>query len=181
MLTLLIEEFFPDKFEQYSESNFKMSCQYRRYSMNVPHFLHNKPHHFVKHCLQKHNLASNADLNGLILVDHGIFEVKSFSDESKSYIVNFSNENNMPKCTCNDWLKSAYLCKHFFLIFRKHPHNWSWQPLSSLYRESPFLNIDIKNDLILNQSIVCKCNHANKHVQVNSSTKLNVIKVQFSR
>ncbi|XP_065664303.1 uncharacterized protein LOC136086019 isoform X3 [Hydra vulgaris] len=164
MLTVLIEEFFPDKLDHYSESNFKMNCQYRRYSSNIPEYLHNRPHHFVKHCLQKIDLANKTDLNGVILKEHGVFKVNSFSDKNKNYMVYFGDKDTMPKCTCVAWLQSAYLCKHFFLIFRKYPQSWSWQSLSSLYRESPFLNIDIKNDLILKEPLIYKCNHVNNNI-----------------
>nr|XP_047139929.1 uncharacterized protein LOC124815340 [Hydra vulgaris] len=153
MLTV-IEEFFSDKLEHNSESNFKMNCQYRRYSNNIPEYLHNRPHHFVKHCLQKIDLANKTDLDVVLLNDHGLFKANSFSDKNKNYIVYFGDKDTMPKCTCVAWSQSAYLCKHFFLIFRKYPQAWSWQSLSFLYRESPFLNIDIKNDLILQEPFI---------------------------
>ena len=47
----------------------------------------------------------------------------------------------MPYCTCCDWKSSAYLCKHFFAIFRKFTA-WQWNALSPLYRNSPFLTLD---------------------------------------
>nr|XP_047133456.1 uncharacterized protein LOC124811602 isoform X2 [Hydra vulgaris] len=69
MLTLLIEEFFADKFEHYSESNYKMSCEYKRYSASVPEYLLNRPCHFVKHCLKKQDLANSVDINGVKIKD----------------------------------------------------------------------------------------------------------------
>ena len=59
----------------------------------------------------------------------------------ESYEVHFGNENEMPKCSSFDWIKSDYLCKHFFAIFEKYP-SWPFDTLSSLYRNSPFLNLD---------------------------------------
>ena len=32
--------------------------------------------------------------------------------------------------------------KHFFAIFRKYSEVWSWNALSNLYKNSPFLNLD---------------------------------------
>ena len=59
----------------------------------------------------------------------------------QSYEVHFGNENEMPKCSSFDWIKSGYLFKHFFAIFEKYP-SWPFDTLSSLYRNSPFLNLD---------------------------------------
>ncbi|XP_047129907.1 uncharacterized protein LOC124809929 [Hydra vulgaris] len=150
-----------------------MNCQYRCYSSNIPEYLHNRPHHFVKHCLQKIDLANKTDLDIVLLNNHGLFKVNSFSDKNKSYIVYFGDKDAMPKCTCVAWLQSAYLCKHFFLIFRKYPQSWSWQSLSPLYWESPFLNIDIKNDLILKESFIYKCNHVKNNINENDVTDNN--------
>ncbi|XP_047123038.2 uncharacterized protein LOC124806314 [Hydra vulgaris] len=162
MLTLLIEEFFADKFEKYSESNYKMDCRFKQYNSNVPEYLINRLHHFIKHCLAKQNLANNTDLNKVQMKDPGVFVVNSFSIANKNYLVNFGDEKNMPKCSCNDWFKSSYLCKHFFIIFRKYPLTWGWESISSLYRSSPFLNIDtFTNDFVLSKSNIIKCNHVN--------------------
>ncbi|XP_065640166.1 uncharacterized protein LOC136072769 isoform X2 [Hydra vulgaris] len=162
MLTHLIEEFFADKFEKYSESNYKMDCRFKQYNSNVPEYLINRPHHFIKHCLAKQNLANNTDLNKVQMKDPGVFVVNSFSIANKNYLVNFGDEKNMPKCSCNDWFKSSYLCKHFFIIFRKYPLTWGWESISSLYRSSPFLNIDtFTNDFVLSKSNIIKCNHVN--------------------
>ncbi|XP_065662834.1 uncharacterized protein LOC136085454 [Hydra vulgaris] len=130
-----------------------MSCEYKRYSASVLEYLLNRPRHFVKHCLKKKDLANSVDINGVKIKDHGIFLINSFSDKHKSYAVSFGDKSNMPKCTCNDWLRSGYLCKHFFLVFRKFPQTWSWDSLSLLYRQSPFLNLDInKKDITMNDS-----------------------------
>ena len=59
----------------------------------------------------------------------------------QSYEVHFGNENEMPKCSSFDWIKSGYLFKHFFAIFEKYP-SWPFDTLSSLYRNNPFLNLD---------------------------------------
>ncbi|XP_065657614.1 uncharacterized protein LOC136082384 [Hydra vulgaris] len=167
MLTLLIEEFFADKFEKYSESNYKMDCRFKQYSSNVPEFLINRPHHFIKHCLEKQNLANNTDLTKVQMKDPGVFVVNSFSVANKNYLVHFGDEKNMPKCSCNDWFRSSYLCKHFFVIFRKYPLTWGWESISSLYRSSPFLNIDtFTNDFVLSKSNIFKYNHVN-HISFN--------------
>ena len=49
----------------------------------------------------------------------------------------------MPKCSCIDWSRTGYPCKYFFAIFNKYPA-WSWNDLSKLYTENPFLNLDLE-------------------------------------
>ena len=57
------------------------------------------------------------------------------------YNVDFgSNETKLP-CSCPDWKMSAYLCKHFFAIFKKYA-SWDWNSLSKLYKNSPYLTLD---------------------------------------
>ena len=56
--------------------------------------------------------------------------------------MSFGNDENMPYRTCCSWKKSYYPCKHFFAVFLKFP-NWSWDALSSLYVNSPYLQPDI--------------------------------------
>ena len=56
--------------------------------------------------------------------------------------MHFGNKNEMPKCSYLDCLKSGYLCENFIAIFEKYP-KWRFNTLSTtLYRNSPFLNLD---------------------------------------
>ena len=60
-----------------------------------------------------------ADLSAINIVRHGVFSVKSFTNnESERYIVDFGDDETMPKCACQDWALSYYPCKHFFAVFR---------------------------------------------------------------
>ncbi|XP_065651150.1 uncharacterized protein LOC136079345 [Hydra vulgaris] len=144
MLTLLIEEFFTDKLESYTDANFKMDARYRRYGCWVSKYLFNRPRSLVKHCLLRKSTADYMDLNTVVMMKHGIFTVSSTIDSSTKYFVHFGDENIMPKCTCYDWISTGYPCKHFFAIFKKYPA-WSWNTLSKLYVNSPFLNLDEDN------------------------------------
>ena len=53
----------------------------------------------------------------------------------------FGDDENMPSCSCPAWSELYYLCKHFFSIFEKFPL-WSWEHLSYLHMNSPFVNLD---------------------------------------
>ena len=66
----------------------------------------------------------------------------SFTNKlSKCCKVYFGNEHKMPKCSCYDWCKTGYLCKHFFAVFEKFP-SWSLNALSPIYINSPFLDLN---------------------------------------
>ena len=118
------------------------SSQYRSYNKSIPPYLHNRPRSFVLNCLEKRGIVLPSDLTGITCQGKGSFSVSRFSDNVReSYEVHFGNENEMPKCSCLDWIKSGYLCKHFFSIFEKHP-SCPFNILSSLYRNGPFLNLN---------------------------------------
>ncbi|XP_065682326.1 uncharacterized protein LOC124811828 [Hydra vulgaris] len=70
MLTILIEEFFPDKYQSYIEKNFKMDSRYRHYAKIIPSFLINRPREMVTHCLKKISLAESFDLGKVSMINH---------------------------------------------------------------------------------------------------------------
>ena len=88
-------------------------------------------------------LAGNMGASGIINTG-GNFLVLSFSDNQKEiYELFFGDTLSMPKCSYSDWSRTGYRCKHFFAIFNKYPA-WSWSDLSKLYKENPFLNLDLE-------------------------------------
>ena len=94
----------------------------------------------------KINEAKHYDKTGIVMVADGMFRFLSFQEGSrKVYHVSYGDNLNMLRCTCCSWLDSAYPCKHFFAIMQKYL-NWSWLQLSSLYRNSPFLKLDLRED-----------------------------------
>ena len=104
------------------------SSKYRSYNKSIPPYLHNRPKSFVLNCLEKRGIALSSDLTGITCQGKGSFSVSSFlNNVRESYEVHSGNENEMPclldwiKCSYFDWIKSGYLCKHFFAIFEKYP------------------------------------------------------------
>jgi len=92
--------------------------------------------------MEKMSMASRADLSGISCIGIGTFSIQSFTDHTKeSYILTFGDGVNLPSCTCCDWEKTRYPCKHFFAVARKFPA-WSFDSMSPIYRESVFLNLD---------------------------------------
>ena len=88
-------------------------------------------------------LASCIDESQIHMRGNGQFTVKSNSRNPlcEPYRVCFGDAATMPSCTCMDWRTSAFPCKHFFAVCNKYPQ-FSWDSLSPLYINSPFLKLD---------------------------------------
>nr|XP_047123076.1 uncharacterized protein LOC105846387 [Hydra vulgaris] len=112
--TILIENYFPDLYNRYCKINTRQSGNFRRYSSYLPTFLHHRPRHFVKHCLQKMSLASHIDLSGVFVKETGKFACSSFANSAEFHHISFGDSVTMPNCTCQDWKRTGYFCKHFF-------------------------------------------------------------------
>ena len=89
------------------------------------------------------SIARALDSSGVIRKDMGEFVIVDFIGNltKEKYITKFGNDNCMPSCTCYNWRRTGYPCKHFFLIFEKFPA-WNWEALPHLYTQSPFLCLD---------------------------------------
>ena len=74
----------------------------------------------------------------------------------------------MPKCSCYDWCKTGYLCKHFFAVFEKFP-SCSFNALSSIYINSPFLNLDKTVIPLLKENTLPDATHAKKQNEIVSN------------
>ena len=68
-------------------------------------------------------------------ISNGCFQVDGKTS------VKFGDDSTYPYCSCSEWRHNRLPCKHFCLIFANIP-GWGWEKLSSLYRESPLLNLD---------------------------------------
>ena len=73
--------------------------------------------------------------------EHVEFLVKSQSDCGKSYKVQFGDFHTMPSCSCFDWQKHHWPCKHFLAIYKHFP-GWGWERMSPSYTLSPYFTID---------------------------------------
>ena len=137
---LLRRCFFP----RYVELNTRCSEGYRRYSSDVPKYLHNKPRPFVNHCRQHIISAVEVEPQHIKEVCNGIedgqFQVQSQSSNTW-YSLSFGAGDVMPRCSCPDFCHTGLLCKHFFAIFDHYP-KWQWGSLPEKYRENPHLSLD---------------------------------------
>ena len=67
----------------------------------------------------------------------------------EKYHIRFGDTEEILPCSCHDWKKTGYLCKKFFLVFRKFPC-WHWDALSPLYRNSPLMLDSLPDDRNIN-------------------------------
>ena len=153
----------------YCDMNIFYCSQYWSYNKGIPYYLHDKPQEFVLHCLERWKIALGSDLSGITCQRKGLFSVMSFTNNlSECYKVYFGNEHEMPKCSCYDWCKTGYLCKHFFAVFEKFP-SCSFNALSSIYINSPFLNLDKTVIPLLKENTLPDATHAKKQNEIVSN------------
>ena len=137
---MLVETYVPDCRQRYLQRNVQLSSAYRRYNAQIPSYLHNRPSHFIKHCLKAK--FSSGDLRECdVLCVHtvkGVFSVRSSLQNSRFHEVNLGE----PKCTCEQWGKFHYPCKHFFGVFKFFANEWNFDSLPSQYRNSVFITLD---------------------------------------
>ena len=104
-----------------------------RYAGNIDEYLQNRPHPMIRHCLLKKGLQENMDNTGIRITNVGKFSVCYYKkSEKRIYNLHFGDDERIPYCSCPDWKISAYLCKHFFAVFKKFPAR-DWNSLSVLY------------------------------------------------
>ena len=117
------------------EGNTKLQASFRRYNPNIPPYLRERPHHILKHCLEKHALAESMRSSYVEVIDvaNGVFAVRSQSDtdNKRNYRVQF----NQPSCECYNWERQRMPGKHFFAVFL-HVPAWSFERLPIPYRDS---------------------------------------------
>lgn len=146
------------------ELNTRCSEGYRRYSSDVPKYLHNKPRPFVNHCRQRITSAAEVDPQHIKEVcdgpEIGQFQVRSQS-RNTWYNLSFAAGDVMPHCSCPDFCHTGLLCKHFFAIFEYY-QKWQWDSLPEKYRESPHLSLDREH--VLTDLTKCQSNEENHSI-----------------
>lgn len=150
LFEVIVDEFLPHQLKLYIDSNIKLSESYRMYHKEIPNFLHRRPLFFIKHvyqryCAAKSALSQHEDVEDL---GDGLFKVKS---ETRKYahIVNF----NIPNCTCEDFQKYFFPCKHMCAVFISPKNNVCFDDLSETYRTSPYITIDEKYNVFKNDDV----------------------------
>ena len=70
----------------------------------------------------------------------GEFKVKSSSNSKLFYNVDLQ----VPRCSCEAWLKCHFPCKHFFAVFNTFDE-CSFNTLPESYKNSVFITLDVSH------------------------------------
>ena len=98
----------------------------------IPEYLHNRPPHFVRHCLRSQFEATEFAEN----------DAKCVSFEKGEFLVRSSaNSTKLPSCKCDSWRKTHFHCKHIFAVFNFF-EEWNFHSLPHSYRNSVFITLD---------------------------------------
>lgn len=141
LMRVVIQDFLPDLFQNYVMLNYRASSNFKAYDASIPHYLHNRPRTVVQHCMKRlHSIDHNFGSGDIDKRIDGTSEAYTVKSTDKRYQVTMGSEKEFPNCTCEDFRRNFLPCKHFFAVFKFF--NQSWNNLSPLYIESPFLNLD---------------------------------------
>ncbi|EDO34732.1 predicted protein [Nematostella vectensis] len=107
---VLVESYLPESYQNYCDQNLRQSSQYRRFT-NVPEYLHDRPVHFIKHCLKRFAARE--------------FQVKASKDANWLYTVNLQT----PCCSSEAWARSYFPYKKRLKITSHEYHKVLRKPL----------------------------------------------------
>ena len=57
LVTMLLNTFLPERYQLYAKENNKLASTITTYNANIPTYLHERPHNFVKHMLKRQDVA----------------------------------------------------------------------------------------------------------------------------
>ena len=98
----------------------------------IPAFLYNKPKIFVQHCLKRLIPMEDIERKG------DAFIVNSGSGSGILHTV-----STMPTCTCKDWDKFHWPCKHLLAVINSPSYpSFTWEGQPETYSNNPVFLID---------------------------------------
>lgn len=109
MLRVVINKYLPDSLRKYCIQNSVVKA----YNSDIPQYLKYRPQHFIRHVMKRLTQASVKYPRNVNCTSNGTFSVQSSSDPSLLYTVDFGK----PSCTCPDFYKFRFPCKHMCAIF----------------------------------------------------------------
>ena len=142
-VSIIVESFLPTRKQQYLLQNFQQSSMYRSYHSHILSYLHDQPRSVIMHCLDRKTNSSISLADNIHDIDSekGVFEVEKISGSKHRVDFGISSLEQMPSCTCKDWLRHHIPCKHFFSTFT-HRSAWQWDNLPQTYLQSSYLSTD---------------------------------------
>ncbi|XP_049796586.1 uncharacterized protein LOC126213055 isoform X2 [Schistocerca nitens] len=131
---VIINQFLPNLIRKYCLQNSAIKA----YNKDVPLFLHKKTNKFAKHVMQRYASAKvELTARSVSRRSDGSFCVESAKSKNCNYVVNF----DIPDCTCEDFRRYKYPCKHFCAIFIFYPE-WGFDKMPESYKTSPLICLD---------------------------------------
>ena len=128
-------------FSRYVDSNTRCFSGCRQYSSDIPRFLHDRPHLFIDHCMDMRDAADNSVLQAMpSSTVVGAFTVSARNGKSTNEVF-MGDDTSLPRCTCKEFQRKKWLCKHFFVVFKCFPE-WTFGRLPGEYTENPFITLD---------------------------------------
>lgn len=134
---LIKESFIPDTLQRYVYHNLKFSSEFKLYDPSIPSCLQNRPHWFIKHCMQRLHAAQSSGMN-VGEQDDVFFVVRSGAAQ---YHIQLGDDNHFFSCSCADFQRFFMPCKHIFAVLTLVP-GYSWMSLPAYFRNSPLISID---------------------------------------
>ena len=122
---------------RYIRNNISRLDEFKKYSSNVPKFLHNRPKPFIEHCLKSLPPQKWLDKEDIKSITPGsVYEVLSESSDGV-HKIDFS----APSCTCLAWEQKHWPCKHM-LVLLTESEDVSWENFPEFYRNHPVFCLD---------------------------------------
>ncbi|XP_065209956.1 uncharacterized protein LOC135838315 isoform X1 [Planococcus citri] len=140
VLDVIMNEFLDDAFKTYVENNDCLDSKYKQYNTVIPEFLYDRPSFFIRHVYQRYVTARSVySRHSILTLNNDVKTVFLVKSEAKNvhYYVDFTK----PKCTCDDFFRYRFPCKHLCAVML-YVTDYSFNDLPSNYRNSPFLSID---------------------------------------
>ena len=70
----------------------------------------------------------------------GAFTISAGNGKSTNEVF-MGDDTSLPRCTCKEFQRKKWLCKHFFVVFKCFPE-WTFGRLPGEYTENPFIRLD---------------------------------------
>ncbi len=123
----------------------KCLCSGRQYDSAIPVWLRNRPATFVRHCMERLPFSATLTPDQLIELPEGLYHIFN-PTSAKHHAVRISSNDACsvpaPNCSCVDWHKTSYPCKHMLAVMAMSG-NVTWEDFPLPYRQCLLFNLDL--------------------------------------
>ena len=175
---LLVELFIPDAYQHYIDTNLKQSSLYRKFNDATPSYLHNRPAHFIRHCMRSRFNAGEFQESDVhcLNIGKGEFRVRSSAGMKVEHTIQLLT----PSCTCEEWHKTHFPCKHFYAIFNAYDE-WDFSRLPHSYLTNVFITLDYIGFTAPEESDPKETLHSKRKIDTEDDDDDNVLREEVSQ